>query len=160
MFFLFLRRARILFSSPRELVLLPPCRTRKIIRSARQRTRAHVYNVARPVRPSSLFPRAKHTRKRYARRRGADEKLLLKIAVLHECKIWKWNFCGIDKSRNLLDLLSVPHSHSRTVHYTFKILSLHTCARRTTACYRKRKKEKGEGEKKKKKKSRRGYVFA
>lgn len=48
-------------------------------------------------------------------------------------------------SRNLFGSpVSGPHSRVHTVHYTFKILSLHTCARRVTACRRNRKKEREE----------------
>lgn len=70
------------------------------------------------------------------------------MAVLRECKIWKWNFRGIDKPQPLGPPVSIPFPRC-TVHYTFKILSLHTCARRVTACRTEgKKKERKRGEKK------------
>lgn len=51
------------------------------------------------------------------------------MAVLRECKIWKWNFRGIDKPQPLgPPRWWSPLPRTCTVHYTFKILSLHTYA--------------------------------
>lgn len=140
---------RYLFSSLRELVLLPRHRTQKIIQSAQTR----VYNVARPVRPAREA--------RYARRRTLTKNCCCRWPCCANVKYGNGTSAELT-SRNLLDHPVGPRSraHAPFIIHSKYCLCIHTPAR-VTACRRRTKKERErEREKKREKKPRRDYVFA
>lgn len=85
------------------------------------------------------------------------------MAVLRECKIWKWNFCGIDKPQSLGPPVSTPLPvRAPFIIHSKYCLCIHALAvqQRVTGREKERGREGRGKERGGEKKSRRDYMFA